>query len=519
MPHQNLAPVAPQERIQTIDIIRGFALFGILIINFTVDSPGNVAPWDGWIGFGDQVSYWFISFFMDDRFMAIYCFLFGLGFALQMQRAEARNSSFIIVYIRRLIVLYVIGTVHNFFTSMSILPAYALVAILLLFVRKLPFRLIPVLAFICFLGPWVRQVIIQQNNNTPVKATAVDSIFTDTATLKKYVGVYEISPGRRTIITVDSNKLVGEGRGGKGGPLTRKSQTDFVAANGARFTFLSDSAGMITGFILHTISNENLQGQRINMSIEQGQKEMIQQRAAFQQQQRANEKSQDSTYSHFVTLNAKQYLKNIQSWSGWKNFFWFQIREVFPLFLLGFYAGRRKIFYNIRNNKSFLSKIRFWGLLLGIIGISIETFRNAWDYIHLGKMGTYIGFERLLYVLSWNIGVVLMTLGYVAALTLLAEKENWKKRLSFLAPVGRMGLTNYILHTIPIVILFRNFGFGLNDKIGCFYRFLLAIPFAVLIYFLSRWWFKHFSIGPFEWLWRSLTYLKFQPMKIKNSSN
>ncbi|MEO6219065.1 MAG: hypothetical protein ABIO81_01460, partial [Ginsengibacter sp.] len=71
MAQSTIGPVQVQERIQTIDIIRGFALFGILIINFTVDAS-NTAPWNGWSGFGDQVVFWTISFFMDDKFMSIY---------------------------------------------------------------------------------------------------------------------------------------------------------------------------------------------------------------------------------------------------------------------------------------------------------------------------------------------------------------------------------------------------------------------------------------------------------------
>ena len=65
MPHQNLQPLAMQERIQTIDIIRGFALFGILIINFTVDH-GLTELWAGFSGFVDQLVYWPVAFFFPE---------------------------------------------------------------------------------------------------------------------------------------------------------------------------------------------------------------------------------------------------------------------------------------------------------------------------------------------------------------------------------------------------------------------------------------------------------------------
>lgn len=86
MNHQTLTPVSTEVRIQTIDIIRGFAVFGILVVNLTVDNP-NMSPMEGRTSILDQIVYWLIKFFMDDKAMTIFTFLFGLGFAIQMLRA------------------------------------------------------------------------------------------------------------------------------------------------------------------------------------------------------------------------------------------------------------------------------------------------------------------------------------------------------------------------------------------------------------------------------------------------
>ena len=66
-----IGPVTTRERIQTIDIIRAFALFGVVVVNFTEDNRG-VSPDEGRTGFFDQVAYWPIRFFLDDKAMATY---------------------------------------------------------------------------------------------------------------------------------------------------------------------------------------------------------------------------------------------------------------------------------------------------------------------------------------------------------------------------------------------------------------------------------------------------------------
>ena len=157
-----------------------------------------------------------------------------------------------------------------------------------------------------------------------------------------------------------------------------------------------------------------------------------------------------------------------------------------------------------------------WGLVIGFAGVAINLGFEAWNFV-TGNNWDWHAYTILTLTLidfSWSLGVMILALGYVAGITLLLEKLSWQKRLSFLAPVGRMGLTNYLLHTIPYLVIFH-FGFDLAGKIGPFYRLLLALPVFVIMIFTSRWWFKHFRIGPAEWIWRSLSYWKKQPMRLK----
>jgi uncharacterized protein len=248
------------------------------------------------------------------------------------------------------------------------------------------------------------------------------------------------------------------------------------------------------------------------MDIQKAEEEM------YKQMRRPPPSPRDTTtYKQFIVRNYKNVLDRFKNWS-WSDFFWgSDISGILSFFLIGLYAGRRKIFYNITGNRSFLKKVMWGGFVLGVIGMSVRLWLEIWQLITHIQPGVYFsGMVRAWFQFAWDSGILSMTFAYVAGITLLLEKEDWKKRLSFLAPVGRMGFTNYLLHVIPYVIIFH-YGFNLTGRAGPFFRLLLALPVYAGLILLSHWWFKHFRIGPAEWLWRSLTYLKFQPMRLKET--
>ncbi len=135
---QRVGPVSLAERIVFIDVLRGMALFGILAANMRA----FVAPLDAYGNIGllfhsraDVLAQAFIDLFFQGKFISIFSFLFGLGFAIQLSRAEARGVRFLGFYPRRLLALALFGLVHGILIwSGDILLTYSLSgAILLLF--------------------------------------------------------------------------------------------------------------------------------------------------------------------------------------------------------------------------------------------------------------------------------------------------------------------------------------------------------------------------------------------------
>ena len=139
-PPEPLRPVSTMERVETIDLLRGLALFGILAANIRGFSGPPItyfSPHLMWTSLPDRIAQAFIDAFVQGKFIAIFAFLFGVGFAVQFERANARGAKFGWTYSRRLFVLLLIGLAHGLLIWFGdILLTYALCGFILLLFRK-----------------------------------------------------------------------------------------------------------------------------------------------------------------------------------------------------------------------------------------------------------------------------------------------------------------------------------------------------------------------------------------------
>ncbi len=179
-----------------------------------------------------------------------------------------------------------------------------------------------------------------------------------------------------------------------------------------------------------------------------------------------------------------------------------RLPKVLAMFLLGFYAYRKGIFQNPSEHRALIRKVMIYGLILGLIGnltMAVLTGSEGAFPPSLAGIGGVIGYA---------FGVPALALGIVALITTLWQKKSWQKILEFLAPVGRMALTNYLLQSLICVFIFYGFGFGLYGKFDALYSTLIALMIFSVQIVLSAVWLKYFAYGPTEWIWRQLTYKK-----------
>ena len=129
-------PVQSKERIQVVDVLRGFAIFGILLFNMRSFAGQSMNP-NSWTEPLDRGIVMFIDFFVQAKFYSLFSFLFGWGMAVQMRRAEAKGTKFFPVYLRRLLILLVFGTLHGVLLwTGDILRMYAIIGIIMLLIFR-----------------------------------------------------------------------------------------------------------------------------------------------------------------------------------------------------------------------------------------------------------------------------------------------------------------------------------------------------------------------------------------------
>jgi len=149
------------------------------------------------------------------------------------------------------------------------------------------------------------------------------------------------------------------------------------------------------------------------------------------------------------------------------------------------------------------------GLFMNVAGVLISLHPATKNAIEIRAPGDVIFF----------FGQYVLTAGYLGLLMLMILSNKTRRFLTWLAPMGRMALTNYISHSIILTSIFYGYAGGMFGEIARGGQVLIVVAIILFQAVLSAWWLKKFQFGPLEWLWRSLTYLKMQPMLITKNEN
>jgi uncharacterized protein len=96
---------------------------------------------------------------------------------------------------------------------------------------------------------------------------------------------------------------------------------------------------------------------------------------------------------------------------------------------------------------------------------------------------------------------------------LIVKSGGWQPLMARFTAVGRMAFTNYLMHTIVLTTVFYGYGLGLYGQIPRLWQMGFVAALIGFQLWFSPLWLDRFRYGPAEWLWRSLSYWRLQPMR------
>jgi len=429
-------PVSALERLTSVDVLRGFALLGILAMNIVAfawpgQAYGNPMRGGGFEG-SDRVVWFFNHLVFEAKMMTIFSMLFGAGLVLMNERTGSRGAALRGVYYRRVLWLLVIGAIHAYLIwDGDILFLYAECGLLLYLFRNKTHRTLIIL------GVTLMMLIV------PL-----------------VLGFGAAIHGMKAVTArVDAQVTAGE----------TPSKLDKR---------------------IHDLWTDSLQ-KEFKPNPEQKLKSWNEEMAAYR-----------GGYPGIVKHRAIDVLigQTVGFLLGGFLFAGSRMLLGMGLMKLGVFAAER--------SRSFYAWMAGLGYGIGLplmILDATELIKHEFksDYILQGGI-FYNAF-----------GSLVVALGHVGLIMLIVQSGalTWLTRR--LAAVGRMALSNYLTHSIVCTTLFYGYGFGLFGQINRTGLAAIVLTIWVIQLWISPIWLKHFRFGPAEWLWRSLTYWKIQPMKVK----
>ncbi len=393
------------ERIRSLDLLRGFAILGILYMNiqaFSMPFSAYANPTTYGDLHGANLAVWLAGrILVDQKFMSMFSALFGAGIVLMTGRVEARGIRPLRLHYRRMGWLLLIGLAHGFLLwSGDILVAYAICGSIIYRARKWTPRRLLTAAFLLFLfGGAIGFFATRYFDRFP-------------ADFQEFARESWQPPRYVTAETLADYR---------GGWLAQNRQRDVE-------TFFIDT----TGFMFY----------------------------------------------------------------GWR---------VVGLMLAGMALYKLDILTARRSTKFYA-----WMMAVGFgLGIPLASY-GAWRVMQSGfsfGYGNFVGAQFN----YWD--SLTVCVGWIGLMMLVSKRWGDSPRLRPLAAAGQMAFTNYLLQTVLCTTLFYGHGFGLYGRVSRVEQLGIVIAVWIVELTLSPIWLRHFRFGPFEWLWRSLTYGHRQPMR------
>ena len=509
---ENLSPVSVAERIDAMDILRGLALVGILLMNIEWFNRAlsNLGFQDTNLTGLDHAVGWLIRCFVEGKFYKLFALLFGMGFAVMLIRAKAANRPFGAWFSRRMLVLIVIGLLHMIFLwGGDILHDYGVAGLLLLgwitllqkpnlqkydnpksfFKLSVVWLTVPIILSV--LGGMGFGLLNDNNDLTSQwqeetqVSQRVEAIWLEKETLlqQQSEALAEVAATEQLI-----------------------APTEGIAPANAEKNITENALGTLADGVV-VINNAGEES-----SAELPPADLIEQQAqAIVEQQTEIQQEVDAEITAFTADSYWQATEFRFNFALFMLMFTlpFSLTVLLPIFILGYWLVSSGIMQNYQQHASAFKVMAYVGLGLGCVlevgGLLVVQHPVSNQIVLLQTVG-----EALFYI-----GQFVMAAGYFGLIMRLLCHVKWQKILAIFTPMGRMALSNYLMHSVILTTIFYGYAGGYFGEISRAPQMLIVFAIVIFQLLFSRWWLNHYAFGPLEWLWRCLSYKKLQSMHIK----
>lgn len=417
------APVTESQRIESLDVLRGFALLGILLLNivgFGLISTAYSNPIEAMTSNADLYAWASVELFAEGAMRGLFSILFGAGVVLFLGGADSRGAA---PHFKRNLWLLCFGLIDAYLLLWSgdILVTYALAGVLLYFVRNVRASRLLNSAIVLFI------------------------------LLCAFYGVTQF------------------------GLSSSQQAAEQVASS-------EDVAGLDPGLV----------------SAAQQWKGFVSDFSLTEENKVEELTARKTSYWSALAWNAKKTNEMLLFVLPFY-LFW----DALVMMLLGMALYKYGVLQGDRS-RGFYKLLMAGGFTIGLLVNASEVYRAVdADFAFLSV------FAQTQY--TYHIGRLGMALGYIGLLMLIMDAHFWSGLRRRLACVGRMALTNYLMHSLLAVFLFTGAGFALVGELTRAQLYGVVFAIWALQLLLSPWWLQRFRFGPVEWLWRVLTYGKIIP--------
>lgn len=423
-----LTPLGDAERIQSLDVIRGIVLFGILLMNInsfglahSYNDPTVAGGFKGW----NLYTWIATNMFFEGTMRGLFSLLFGVGMFIFLDRLTERGAGIKAadIFFRRLTWLLIFGLIHGYLLLWTgeILYDYALMGFLVYSFRNMaPKKLILAATVLVLAGSVWNYSDYRNSQKLAADVVLIDSYKTENKELTKEL---------------------------------KESQSKWEKMQEDR------SPEAIAEF---------------NSSMHKGYFDVV----AF-----------------LAPINFYYDINMFYRYGPW---------DVLSMMLIGIAMFKWKIL-SAEKSFGFYAGMAAVGYLIGL-SVNYYELRTVLD----GQFSPVAIAESNL---TYDLGRISICMGHIGLIMIFCKSNFliWLK--SSLSAVGKMALTNYIMHSLICMVVFTGVGFGLFGKLQRYE--LLYVVFSIWIFqlILSPIWLTYFHYGPMEWLWRNLSYQKIHPIR------